>query len=182
MRWSLIGLSLVLAASLTLIPVASVTTAATLSPQELVSTWAQPLVTSLGCTATVRSIDSSDFNAYFDPTNRAILLAGFDKLSYEWQLFLVLHETGHCVQQQNDEFGVLRARGPYEVEWDADAYAIKKYGELTGKDGADLNQEIWATLYQQDGYDGDANDSHGLSTERITRGFLNRTTPHTEGA
>lgn len=182
MRWFRAGLSLVLAASLTLIPVASVTTAATLSPQELVSTWAQPLVTSLGCTATVTSIDSSSFNAYYSPSNNEIVLIGFNNIPDSWQRLILLHETGHCIQYQTGEYPVLRGRGPYEVEWDADAYAIRQLYELYGVDGAELNHEIWAHLYRQFGYEGDVYDSHGLSTSRITRGHLNKVTTHIEGA
>src|SRR5258705_4555818 len=140
---------------------------------------AQALVSSLGCTATVMSTDSSRFNARYEPMSNQIRLIGFDNIPPEWRTLILLHETGHCIQWQNGEMEKLDSRGPYEIEWDADAFAIKKYSELTGKDGAALNAEIWATIYQQYGYEGDADDEHGLLTGSITRGLLNRTTPHT---
>lgn len=168
MNWLKAGLSLVLAACLTLtgVPVTKASTP-----------WTQELVTSLGCTATVHSIDSSKFNAYYDQINHQIITIGFNNLPLSWQRLILLHETGHCLQFQGSW---PPAAGKYEMEWDADAYAIRKMGELYGVDGADLNAEIWATIYQQYGYEGDPDDSHGLSTERITRGNLNRTTPRIE--
>lgn len=171
MSWFQAGLSLVLAACLTLIPVTATKAS---------SHWTQELVSSLGCTATVTSIDSSSFNAYYNPMDHGITLIGFDNLPLSWQRLILIHETGHCLQAQAGSFESLRARGPYEIEWDADAFAIRKLGEIYGLDGAALNAEVWATLYQQYGYEGDQYDVHGTSVDRITRGNLNRTTPRLE--
>ena len=122
MRWSLplsrittllkAGLSLVLAACLILIPVTATKAS---------SHWTQELVSSLGCTATVTSTDSSKFNAYYNPNNHSIVTIGFDNLPLRWQQLILLHETGHCLQFQGSW---PPAAGKYEMEWDADAYAI----------------------------------------------------------
>lgn len=171
MSWLKAGLSLVLAACLTLFPV-TVTKAGT--------PWTQELVTSLGCAATVTSIDSSGFNAYYSPMSDEIVLIGFNNIPESWQRLILLHETGHCIQWQNGEMPRLLARGPYEIEWDADAYAIRQLDAVYGIDGAALNAEIWGQLYRQFGYKGDIDDSHGTSVGRITRGNLNRVAPRIE--
>jgi hypothetical protein len=172
MKRFLVGLYLALAALLTPLTVGATPTLSTSQMQELVS--------SVGCTATVTSSESSSFNAAYIPWGHRIITIGFENLPARWQQLILLHEAGHCLQSQNGEFQTLLNRGPYEIEWDADAFAIRKMGELYGVDAADLNHEVWAYLYHEYGYEGDLDDSHGLSVERITRGNLNRTTPRIE--
>lgn len=163
MRLFLVGLLLALAALTTPL------SASAMDLQEMKDT-----VRSLGCTAAVSSIPSYGFNAYYNPRDHSITMIGADKLPENWQRLILLHETGHCLQFQNNEWQALRAAGPYELEWDADAFAIRQLDALYGIDGAELNAEIWSQLYRQYGFEGDLEDSHGLSVERITRGNLNR--------
>ena len=134
---------------------------------------AQQRASSVGCTATVVTVESTGFNAYYNQYNHEVILVGFDTLPETWQKLILWHEIGHCLQSQAGEFGSLRAKGPYELEWDADRFAIRQLAE-EGIDGADLNATIWATVYQQYDYKGDEYDSHGTTVDRITRGNLNR--------
>ena len=171
MRSFLAGLLLAIAVLISPPPVS----AATITTSE-----AQETVASLGCSATVRSITSSEFNGYYRPDNHSITLIGLENLPLSWQRFVLLHETGHCLQFQDDSWQTIRARGPHELEWDADAYAIKKYGELYGGDGAEVMHEIWAWVHQEYGAKGNDSGPHGTYVDRITRGNLNRTTPRLE--
>lgn len=142
----------------------------------------QAEVAAWGCTATVFVIPYAKLNGFYDSGQHRIFLIGFENLPLNWQRLILAHETGHCLQAQNNEFEALYARGPYEREWDADAFAIRAVAERWGLDGAALNQEVWGTLYGQYGFEGFENSPHGLSTHRQTRGLLNRWIYPVEGA
>jgi hypothetical protein len=129
----------------------------------------------------VFEVTSNDFNAYYDLSSHTIVTVGFENLPLNWQRQILAHEVGHCLQNQESRFGELYARGPYEVEWDADAFAIKAVADRWGLDGAAINDEMWATLYQQFDWEGRESGPHGLSTGRQTRGELNRWISPTEG-
>lgn len=141
---------------------------------------AQAIVDSTGCKAQVQMYQYPEegFNAYYSSVGQ-IVTQGFEKLPESWQRHILYHEIGHCLQHKSGRMQGLRSRGPHELEWDADAYAIEKMAE-EGVDGAELNAQIWAVLYQQTGSRGDDESPHGLFVERIIRGLLNRVRPHIE--
>lgn len=142
---------------------------------------AQQMVKSVGCTADVFERYALSFNAYYDSSEHVIVLMGLQHLPESWQRFILWHETGHCLQMQSGRLSSLRYKGRYEVEWDADAFAIRQLAE-EGVDGADLNHDIWGQLYRQYKYEGHEYDSHGTSVARITRGHLNRWVVKHQGA
>lgn len=147
------------------------------------SSWETELVASLGCTATVRKFPAwFGINAYYSPWTHSIGLIGLDALPLDWQRLIVAHETAHCLQAQQGEFDTLRARGPHEIEWDADSFAFKVLADRYGVDGAEVSHDIWAWAYHASGFTGDDNSPHGLFTHRITRGYLNQASYYHQGA
>lgn len=164
------GLMVVVAALLALLVASPV--------QALTQDEAQQMVDSVGCKATVSMYPDESFNAYYSPYG-FIHLYGFDKLPETWQRYVLWHEVGHCIQMREDAWRKLASRGPHEIEWDADAYAIRKMAE-EGIDGAEVNEAIWAWVYQQYGWEGYDRGAHGTSVDRITRGRLNRVITHVE--
>ncbi len=133
---------------------------------------AQQIVKSSGCDAKVYMFDSEQFNAYYayDPyTNEeAIVAIGFNNLTEPAQRLILYHETWHCLQVH-----VYGWPDGHDREWDADWYAIKRMAE-EGVDGAELNAQLWAWIYNTYGFTGDDNEVHGLLTHRVTRGWLNQ--------
>ena len=147
---------------------------------------AQEMARSVGSDAKVYMVKNGDgeFNGYYTVDmweGPVIVLIGFEHLSEPAQRFIAWHEIGHSLQYKNGEFGALRARGPYEVEWDADAFAIRQMS-YEGVDGALVSEELWAYLYNRYRYKGKVDGPHGLSTGRVTRGNLNRVTVRVEAA
>lgn len=140
---------------------------------------AQQMVNSVGCVAEVSVVAREDFNAYYGYGR--IFLYGFENLPEVWQRYVLWHEIGHCIQAREGVWNKLQAKGPYEIEWDADAYAIRKMAE-EGIDGAEVNEAIWAWVAQTYDWKGTKNGAHGTSVDRITRGRLNRVITHVEGA
>ena len=134
---------------------------------------AQQMAKLVGCTATVESRPSTEVNAYYNSDSHEVVMIGFSNLPESWQRIILWHEVGHCLQWQDDRYGALRAKGPYELEWDADRFAIRQLA-AEGIDGAELNSTIWADIYRQSKYEGDPDDTHGTLVGRITRGNLNR--------
>lgn len=145
----------------------------------------QRMARSVGCDAKVYSLPSSQqFNGFYAEDmyeGPVIVFVGFENLSEPWQRFIAWHEIGHCVQRKYENWSALVASGPQEVEWGADAFAIKMLAN-EGIDGALLNEEMWTTLYNQYAFEGYRDGPHGLSTWRITRGNLNRIISKHEGA
>lgn len=126
---------------------------------------AQQITKDAGCNADTQFVFNPWFpawNAYYqgygDGEGR-IRLINMTDMSDDQQHFVLLHEIGHCLQGGG--------------EWEADHYAIRKMAEL-GKDGSMIAADVWAELYREYGYKGDKDSPHGLLTERIVRGWLNR--------
>ncbi len=139
---------------------------------------AQQIVKATGCTATVYTYDSIEINAFYDPMgHNIILMNGLQQLPEQWQKFILLHETGHCLQGQAGRFEALRGRGIHELEWDADAYAISAM-----EDGAEINEQLLSWLYRTYNVEGHDGGPHGTIVDRITRGRLNRVQRHVEAA
>jgi hypothetical protein len=127
-------------------------------------------------------MNSSAFNAYYDPQRHKILVLNPEYVPDQWLRLIVLHEAGHCMQFSDRDRNWPPATGRHELEWDADSFAIRKMAELYGVDAAELNHDVWAWLYREHGYEGDDYDSHGTAVDRITRGNLNRWTFRLEAA
>jgi len=159
----------VLIAAVALLVLAFASPASALTQDE-----AQQMAQSVGCQATVRAMNSYEgFNAYYDSVSNAIYLINFSVIPESWQRLIAWHEIGHCLQWKEGRQVKLREAGLYEREWDADRFAIEMLTN-EGIDGAELNASIWADIYRQFNYAGDADEAHGTLVGRITRGNLNR--------
>lgn len=124
---------------------------------------AQQITKEAGCPAETSFVEwpISGWNAGYGQLidGPVILLINMENMSHPQQLLVLYHEIGHCLGAKD--------------EWDADKYAIRQIAQH-GLDGAEIADTLWADGYRDDGFVGDADDVHGLTTERSTRGRLNR--------
>ncbi len=150
---------------------------------------AQAVVNSTGCTATVK-FDTGGFNAYYIspvtifgilPGDGVIILDGMEDLSDKAQTFILLHESGHCMQVMHGREYYEDGHGIYSREYDADEFAIDRFAER-GWDGAEMQHELFAYLYSRFNKNGDADDVHGLLVDRIMHGYLHRRVVAIQGA
>lgn len=165
-----------LIAAVALLILASVSPALALTQDE-----AQALVTATGCHADVKFINEPrmpGFNAFYSWSGH-ILLINLDNAPDSWQRFILYHETGHCLQVESRDVYRIANRGVSELEWDADAYAIRMM-ERAGYDAQAIQEDVWAWVYRNWGAEGSRDSAHGKLVDRITRGRLNRSVKHVE--
>lgn len=130
----------------------------------------EQMAKSVGCTASIEEYqdDTNPVNAGYFPWQRAIKILNFHLIPESWQRMIAWHEIGHCLQFQNEEFNEDPGDIPYNVEWDADEFAIKQMAKER-VDGTSILRDFFHWLYLRYGVTGRADESHGTTVDRITR-------------
>lgn len=117
-----------------------------------------------GCTArVVTDENASPAESFYVPMAHVIVVGTHEdaNLPYYAGLFILFHETGHCLQAQD---GTLErvGTGP-EVELDADRRASDLACGL-GLDGRRIAADTWDWAHDELGYNGDP--GHGTLADR----------------
>ena len=127
----------------------------------------EDLVRWAGCDARVVTNDQYEIvQSVYDPNTHTIYLGGRDGLglSREASEVIVLHEVGHCLQDQAGLFGVWT---DVALELDADRTAANLSCAL-GRDGRQIMHDLFVWFHKSFGYDGDP--AHGTLVQRISQG------------
>jgi len=118
-----------------------------------------------GCQATVVT-DASEkiISSYYSRLEIALYI-GRDQMTapYYGSLAVLMHEIGHCLQDQEGVMWDLSLRGDTALELDADRRAADLLCGY-GLDGRDILVKLFEWAKVAFGYDGD--DRHGTLTER----------------
>jgi hypothetical protein len=124
-----------------------------------------------GCTATVFTSDQhSPIESAYDSFNHRMYVGTHEDtdIPYYAGLMILMHETGHCLQDQE---GLLSDYGDYinnpvKFELDADRRAADLMCGL-GLDGRQLLRDTFQWAHDAFGYNGD--DGHGTLSERMSQ-------------
>lgn len=116
-----------------------------------------------GCTARVVADDAaSPAESFYVPGAHVIVVGTHEDrdLPYYAGLFILFHETGHCLQAQD---GTMDRLWGAPLELDADRRASDLACGL-GLDGRQIAQDTWDWAQRELGYNGD--HGHGTLAER----------------
>lgn len=130
-----------------------------------------------GCHAKlVTSDEHSVIESYYNSENKTMYIGTQPEadLPEDEALIIVLHETGHC---QQDQEGLLADLAPayfdptpiVTLELDADRRAADMACRM-GKDGRGLLRDVFIWVHDKFGYNGDY--LHGTLEQRISQGRL----------
>ena len=137
----------------------SVSSALTQSEIEAIVVWA-------GCEgATIQLMKEGHLGAWFDPSSIHLIFQGLDQVSDPIQVGIVLHETAHCLQDQQ---GILHFPTDPQQEKDADRIAVIKGCEWGIS--PTWMPELGTWFAENQNYFGDR--SHGSFADRIAHALM----------
>jgi hypothetical protein len=123
-----------------------------------------------GCRAQVIVTDDSPVTSYYNSLWHTLVIGGGEDsgVPYYAGLIILLHETGHCLQDQNGTLGDY-GMDPVPYELDADRTAADLACSM-GMDGAQMLRDTFDWAHEKFGYNGDP--MHGSLDERKSQGDL----------
>lgn len=123
-----------------------------------------------GCRATVVVSDQSPVTSFYNSLDHVLVIGGGEdpNVPYYAGLIILLHETGHCLQDQADVLGGY-GDNPVRYELGADLIAADLACAL-GMDGAQMLRDTFDWAHDEFGYDGDP--MHGTLDERKSQGDM----------
>lgn len=135
----------------------------------------QAAVYHMGCKATVTILDTTDPNAWYVPPRlwefgdgNIVMTQGLlDMMTDREELYILLHESGHCLQFKEGFEGILSSK---QREWEADALALR-HGLFYGITAADVQSALEKVLGDVGATDL-CSPSHGCIRARIHAAWL----------
>lgn len=124
----------------------------------------QDVVNWAGCKATVEVQRRAEMNAWYNDGRIVLTHALVKLLTPEETLAVLLHEIGHCLQDQGNTWELM---SPREIEWEADVYSAELACSL-GLDGRMLVHDALAHMTIALNADPDQDSEvHGSVNDRI---------------